>query len=112
MSKLVYTNEAVIDAVQNTSSADRIVEYDGTLVQKIYPIYFDDHKPRHLFDFSANLYQPTKHFGGIYWDTLYFNVAVIWSMTVFLFITLYFDILKRFIKRLEGSRKYRKKDKD
>ncbi|HKZ37842.1 MAG TPA: ABC transporter permease, partial [Chryseolinea sp.] len=112
MSKLVYTNEAVIDAVQNISSADRIIEYNGTLVQKIYPIYFDDHKPRHLFDFSANLYQPTKHFGGIYWDTLYFNVAVIWSMTVFLFITLYFDILKRFIKRLEGSRKYRKKDKD
>jgi hypothetical protein len=112
MSKLVYTNEAVIDAVQNISSADRIVEYNGTLVQKIYPIYFDDHKPKHLFDFSANLFQPTKHFGGIHWDTLYFNVAAIWSMTVFLFITLYFDILKRLIKRLEGSRKYRKKDKD
>jgi hypothetical protein len=112
MSKLVYTNEAVIDAVQNISSADRIVEYNGTLVQKIYPIYFDDHKPKHLFDFSANLFQPTKHFGGIHWDTFYFNVAAIWSMTVFLFITLYFDILKRLIKRLEGSRKYRKKDKD
>ncbi len=110
-SKLVYTNQAVIDAVQNITSSDRIVEYNGVLVQKIYPVYFDDHKPAHLFDFSANLYQPTKHFAGIPWDTLYFNVAVIWSMTVFLFVTLYFDILKRLIKRLEGGRKYRKKDK-
>jgi hypothetical protein len=111
-SKLRYTNEAVIDAVQNISSTDRIVEYQGKLVQKIYPIYLDDHKPRHFFDFSANLYQPTKHFAGLAWNTLYFNIAVIWSMTVFLFITLYFDLLKRFIKRLERNRKYRKRDKD
>jgi hypothetical protein len=110
--KLLYTNEAVIEAVQNISSAERIVEYNGTLVQKIYPIYHDDHKPKHLFDFSANLYQPTKHFAGVAWDTLTFNIAVIWSMTVFLFITLYFDLLKLFIRRLERNRKYRKRDKD
>jgi ABC-type multidrug transport system ATPase subunit len=107
-----YVNEAVTDAVKNMTSADRIVEYEGKLIQKIYPIYMDEHRPSHFFDFSANLYQPTKHFAGIHFDTLFFNIAVIWSMTIFLFVTLYFDVLKNIIKILEGNRKYRKRDRN
>jgi hypothetical protein len=106
-----FTNKAVTDAVENISSPERIVEYNGTLVQKIFPIYLNDHKPAHILDFSANLYQPTKHFAGRYFDTLYFNLVVIWVMTLLLFATLYFDVLKRLIRRLEGSRKYRTKEK-
>ncbi|HET9487272.1 MAG TPA: ATP-binding cassette domain-containing protein [Chryseosolibacter sp.] len=106
-----YVNEAVSNAVKNISSPDRIVEFDGRLIQKIYPIYIDEHRPLHFFDFSASLYQPTKHFAGMYFDTLYFNIAVIWSMTVFLFITVYFDLLKRVVQILEGNRKYRRKDR-
>jgi len=109
--RIRFANKAVTDAVENISSPQRIVEYNGKLVQKIYPIYLNDHKPAHHFDFSANLYQPSKHFAGIYFDTLYFNLTIIWLMTLLLFITLYFDALKRLIKRLEGSRKYRIKDK-
>lgn len=110
--RLDYTNDAVTDAVLNVSAVDRIVEYNGALIQKIYPIYHDIHNPSYLFDFSANLYQPTKHFGGYYWNTLYFNVVVIWSMTVVLFVTLYFDVLKRIIKRLEGNKKHLRKPKE
>jgi ABC-type multidrug transport system ATPase subunit len=106
-----FVNDAVMSMVENVSTADRIVEYDGDLIQKIYPIYNDEHKPKHVFDFSANLFQPTKYFLGKKFDTLYFNLMVIWSMTIFLFIALYFDFLKRLIKLLEGNRKYRKKDK-
>jgi hypothetical protein len=106
-----YVNQAVTDAVRNTANADRIVEYDGQLVQKIYPIYMDDHRPANGLDFSANLYQPTKHFMGRRIDTFYFNVGVIWSMTVFLFIALYFDGLRRLIKLLEGNRRYRRRDR-
>jgi hypothetical protein len=109
--KARYVNEAVTDAVKNTAGVERIVEYDGQLVQKIYPVYMDDHRPAHSLDFSANLYQPTKHFAGINFNTFYFNIAVIWSMTFFLFVTLYFDALKRFIKLLEGNRKYRRRDR-
>jgi len=106
-----YVNQAVSDAVENITTADRIVEFDGHLVQRIYPIFQDEHHPRYFFDFSANLFQPTKHFAGFYVDTFLFNVAVIWSMTITLFITLYFDLLKRFIDRLERQKKYRLKDK-
>ena len=106
-----YVNEAVSNAVKNISAADRIIEYEGKLIQKIFPIYMDEHRPRHFLDFSANLYQPTKHFAGMYFDTLYFNIAVIWAMTLLLFITLYFDLLSKFIRLLEGNRKYRRKDR-
>ncbi|MBT1701397.1 ATP-binding cassette domain-containing protein [Fulvivirgaceae bacterium PWU4] len=110
-SKAKYVNEAVTDAVKNMTNAERIVSYDGELIQKIYPIYMDEHRPEHAFDFSASLYQPVKHFLGFNIDTLYFNIAVIWSMTVVLFVTLYFDGLKRLIKLLEGNRKYRRRDR-
>jgi ABC transport system ATP-binding/permease protein len=104
-------NKAVTDAVKNISTVDRIVEYDGRLVQKIYPIYQDDHYPRNALDFSANLHQPTKLFFGIAIDTLWFNIAVIWSMTIVLFITLYFNALKRLIRMLENKHKYKRKER-
>ena len=109
--KLAYVNKAVSDAVKNIATSERIVEYDGRLIQKIYPIYEDEHQPAHWLDFSANLHQPTKYFLGRTFDTLYFNLGVIWSMTIVLFITLYYDVLKRFIRLLENQRKYRRKDR-
>jgi ABC transport system ATP-binding/permease protein len=105
-----FVNKAVSDAVKNVATPDRIVEYDGKFVQKIYPIYQDYHRPNGWFDFSANLYQPTKHFMGRSFDTFYFNLAVIWFMAAILFVTLYFDVLRRFVTMLEMRRKYRKRD--
>ena len=110
--RLNYANDAVSDAVLNVSAIERIMEYNGRLVQKIYPVYHNEHTPEHIFDFSANLYQPTKHFAGVYWNTLHFNIVVIWLMTLFLYVTLYFDVLKRIVRRLEGSRRFKRKPKE
>jgi hypothetical protein len=106
-----YQNKAVSSAVKSTLTPNKVVEYDGRLYQKVYSIYFDDHKPAHFFDFSANLFQPSKHFAGRYYDTLYFNITVIWCMTLFFFVTLYFDLLKKFILLFE-QRKHRKRDRN
>jgi ABC-type multidrug transport system ATPase subunit len=106
-----YVNKAVSDAVKNVTTSDRIVEYDGTLIRKIYPIYDDEHVPANPLDFSANLYQPTKYFVGSKIDTFVFNILVIWSMTVVLFVTLYFDTLKWIMQSIGGNRKYRKRDR-
>jgi ABC transport system ATP-binding/permease protein len=106
-----FVNKAVSDAVRNITSADRIVEYEGRLIQKIYPIYNLEHRPRHYLDFSANLYQPTKHIAGSYIDTFLFNILMIWFMTIILFITLYFELLKKFVKLLDYHRRYRRKEK-
>lgn len=102
-----YSNDAVADAVKNVSTPDRIVRYKTGYVQKIYPIYKQDHRPESWVDFSANLYQPTKHFGGRFFDTYWFNTAVIWVMSLLLYVALYFNLLRRLITRFEWHRKYR-----
>jgi ABC-type multidrug transport system ATPase subunit/uncharacterized tellurite resistance protein B-like protein len=104
-----YQNEAITRMVENTLDPLRIVEWEGELVQKIYPIYFDDHRPDYWFDFRDNFYIPTKHLAGRKVDTLYFNVTVIWSMTVFLYIALYFEWLKKAIHGVNMRRKYGKR---
>lgn len=106
-----YVNASVAAAVENVSSSDRIVEFDGALIQKIFPIYQDEHNPHNIFDFRATLFQPTKHFLGQTFDTFYFNLAVIWFMTGLLFVTLYFDVLKKIIRAFEGNKLHRRRER-
>jgi hypothetical protein len=91
-----YHNETIAEFVKNTVETHRIIEDDGKLVQKIYPI-FKDPDPDHAVDFDAQFYMPAKHFMGYDIDTLYFNTGVIWSMALFLGLLLYFDVLRKII---------------
>jgi hypothetical protein len=91
-----YNNEAITDLVKNLAETHRIIEQDGKLIQKIYPIYKDP-DPEHMVDFDAQFYMPSKHFLRTNVDTFYFNTGVIWSMTIVLAIALYFDLLRRAI---------------
>jgi ABC transport system ATP-binding/permease protein len=91
-----YHNEAIADAVKNLAETHRVIEKDGKLIQKIYPIYKDP-DPEHMVDFDAQFYMPAKHFLNSNVDTFWFNTGVIWSMTLVLAILLYFDVLRRII---------------
>ncbi|MBX2966178.1 MAG: ATP-binding cassette domain-containing protein [Cyclobacteriaceae bacterium] len=91
-----YRNEAIVEFVKNLTETHRIIEKDGKLIQKIYPIYKDP-DPDHVIDFDAQFYMPKKHFLNSNMDTLFFNTGVIWSMTLVLAIALYFDVLRRII---------------
>jgi len=101
-----YVNNFVSDMVKNSVDPTRIVEWNGQLIQKLYPIYIDDTRPTNPLDFRAPFYSPVKYFFGRYWDTLYFNVSVIWLMTILFYITLYFDVLKRIVNSVEMYKKY------
>lgn len=92
-----YHNDAVTELVKNIAETHRIIEKDGKLIQKIYPIYKDP-DPDHTVDFDAQFYMPAKHFLNRNVDTLYFNTGVIWSMTLALALTLYFDVLRRIVE--------------
>ncbi|MBL7874077.1 MAG: ATP-binding cassette domain-containing protein [Cyclobacteriaceae bacterium] len=94
-----YQNEAITELVKNTVEQNRIIEKNGKLIQKIFPIYKDP-DPEHLVDFDAQFYMPAKHFLNQNIDTFYFNLGVIWSMTFLLAITLYFDILRKIVDGL------------
>lgn len=100
-----YHNEAIAEQVKNLMEQHRIVEKDGRLIQKVYPIYKDP-DPTHQVDFDAQFYMPAKHFLSRNIDTLFFNTGVIWSMTLVLCITLYFDVLRRIIDGIENISRY------
>jgi ABC-type multidrug transport system ATPase subunit/uncharacterized tellurite resistance protein B-like protein len=91
-----YHNEAIAELVKNLTETHRILEKNGKLIQKIYPIYKDP-DPEHPIDFDAQFYMPAKHFLKTDIDTFYFNTGVIWSMTIVLAIALYLDVLRRII---------------
>lgn len=94
-----YQNESITDLVKNTVESNRIIEKDGKLIQKIFPIYKDP-DPEHWVDFDAQFYMPAKHFLNRNIDTFYFNLGVIWSMTLLLALTLYWEVLRKIIEGL------------
>ncbi|MCB0401686.1 MAG: ATP-binding cassette domain-containing protein [Flavobacteriales bacterium] len=97
-----YTNDALSDFVKDKNSLNKILELDGHLIQKADPIYLS---PK---GFRAHFYAPEKRVFGKYYDTFWVNIIVIWGMSIFLAITLYFDLLKKLI---EGSGKLFEKKK-
>lgn len=90
-------NEAMAQLVKNIATDQRILVQDNRIVQKIYPIFTDPEFPEHAFDFRAQFYQPQKHFLGALIPSPIFNLYVIWSMTILLYLALYFDLLRKFI---------------
>lgn len=104
--KMKYQNEDVKNTVEGHKIATRIVKYKGKLIQKGFPVYIDDHRPSHPLDFSAEFYSPTKHFLGNKYDTLYFNIGVIWFFTIMLYVALYFQLFKKLVDNLAVYRKY------
>jgi ABC-type multidrug transport system ATPase subunit len=87
-----HTNQSLADFVTNRNSLDKIVEYEGELIQKSTPIYTI---PYNKGFFESHFYAPRKFLFGKELDTFTANMMVIWAMTLLLIITLYFDAMKR-----------------
>ncbi|ADR21972.1 hypothetical protein MATR_03930 [Marivirga tractuosa] len=91
-----YYNKTVANLVKNTNDPNRIIEYDGRLIQKIYPVFMEP-QPDHALDFRTQFYAGEKYFGGYIFNTLQFNLAVIWLMSIILFVMLYYDVLRKIV---------------
>ena len=91
-------NESLANFVLNRLSTNKIYDAEKRLIQKADPVFM---KPGSKHG-RAHFYAPYKQIGNIRIDTLLFNVLAIWIMTVGLFVTLYFNLLKRFIEFLES----------
>lgn len=97
--KARYHNDQLEEFVTNSGELDRLVSYDGELVQKVDPIYL---KPVHRNWITAHFYAPVKYVFGHEFSTFAVNVVVIWMMTLILAIVLFFDGLRWFIETLSG----------
>jgi hypothetical protein len=92
-----HYNKRIEEMVKKRNEVVRIIEYKNRLVQKIFPIFHDPSRSDHFFNFRTIFYSPSKYFGGKLRDTLWFNIGMIWFMTILLFIALYFDLLRKLV---------------
>lgn len=92
-------NESLSDLVRNVNTADRIVEHRGKLLQLVDPIFHEPTTKTGPLDYRTHFFAPAKQLGGVHVDTFVFNIAVIWVMTIVLYVSLYYELLGRFIEQ-------------
>lgn len=89
-----FKNKALEDFVTNANSLQFTDEDHDNIIQKKDPIYL---LPYDNDGLRSHFYAPEKKIFGTYIDTFWANVMVIWSMTIFLTLTLFTDALKRIL---------------
>jgi len=99
-----YDNTQLSDLMLNRSVLAKIIESENGLVRKHEPIYME---PVSRIG-RAHLYAPKKRLGRMELDTLWFNMLVIWVFTFTLYVTLYFDVLRKVLTRF-GAVEFKKK---
>jgi hypothetical protein len=90
-------NENLANYVLNRLATNKIYDADDRLVQKADPIFMS---PGSKFG-RAHFFAPYKQLGDLKIETLIFNVLAIWFMIFLLVVTLYYNVLKKFIRFLE-----------
>jgi len=101
-----YFNEMVSRFVRKELEKNKILRQKNHLVQVVDPIY-QIPEPEHKLAFRTHFFAPSKHFAGKHFETLWFNITVVWILTIFMYIILYFDLMKK-ILHLFGSIKLKK----
>ncbi len=107
-----YINEKVSSIVE-TRGITSILEVGNKLIRKTTPIFAMPEIPENPFNFRTFYYAPQKYFAGRYFDTFWFNIIIMWLMSIIALIALYFDLLKKFLKLFDkiGDYKLRQKIK-
>jgi len=92
-----YHNESVADQVKKVFEKNKILEYNYELIQQVDPIYKDPDIEGFL-NFRSHFFAPRKYFAGKFFDTYWFNLSFVWFLTAFLYLTLYYDVLKKLLE--------------
>jgi hypothetical protein len=86
--------------VLDQNTIEKFVETPKKIVQKYEPGYM---KPLSEAG-RAHFYAPVKKIGNLEIDTFWFNLIVIWAVSLLLYIALYFKVLRKIINYLENFR--------
>jgi len=91
-------NDQLADIVLNRFSVAKIYDAGDRLLQKADPVFM---KPSSNYG-RAHFFAPYKLLGGLKISTLVFNMLAIWLMSGLLFISLYYNLLKKLVLFLES----------
>ena len=91
-----YFNEGIADILKKVYEKNKILEYHNQLIQHIDPIY-QYPIPSSKLSIRTHFFAPMKHFMGRYYETYWFNMAIIWILTAIFYIFLYFDVFRKLL---------------
>jgi ABC-type multidrug transport system ATPase subunit len=91
-------NERLAEFLLNERTLNKIFDAGDRYIRKADPVLM---KPGTRYG-RAHFYAPYKQVGNLKINTMVFNTIAIWIMTIGLFATLYFNLLKHLIIFLEG----------
>ncbi len=89
-----YYNESISSIVRREFGKNKMVRQGNELVQLSEPIY-QIPEPEKWYSFRTHFFAPVKHFAGNFYETLWFNITVVWLLTIVLYAVLYFDLLTK-----------------
>ena len=98
--KLANYNEALAEWLLEKKQVKQFEVTNDKIIQKKNPIY---KKPAGNWG-RAHFYAPVKRIWNIYISTPLFNILVIWTGILLLYVALYLDILRRIIHYFENFR--------
>jgi len=90
-------NESLADILLNRTGMKKSYETSDRIIQKSDPVLM---LPGSRYG-RAHFYAPCKMLGNWRIDTLWFNIVMVWIMSAMMFVTLYFNLLKKFIDLVE-----------
>lgn len=93
-----YENEELIKLVLDQLNPDKTIDQGDKIIPKYYPGYM---KATSKFG-RAHFYAPVKRLGNLEIDTYWFNLLVIWVLSLLLYIALYFKIFRRILDSIEN----------
>ena len=86
-----YTNNRLKEILLDEFATDKSIETRGRIIQKFQPVYM---KPVSN-NGRAHFYAPYKKIGNTAIGTLWFNITVLWLVSLILYLALYFKLLKK-----------------
>ncbi len=89
-----YYNESLADLVLNRVDLHKVVEIDNKLIRKMEPGYMYPV----MKNGRAHFFASVKRMGDLYMPAVIFNIIAIWFMTLVLYLTLQFSLLRRTIE--------------
>ncbi len=97
-----YHNDKLEDIVRKVYEKNKMLEFKDRLIQNVDLIYLEP-AAAGPFNFRTHFMAPVKRFMGLRIDTFRFNILLVLSSVIVLYIMLYTELLKRIVLFFESS---------
>ena len=99
--RIDYYNKGLATFVLNGDLKDQSVEKTKRIIRKYEPVFM----PPTAKNGRAHFCAPFKMIGNLKIDTFWFNLTVIWLVSLLLYIALYFSILRKILSVFDKSKR-------